>query len=207
MVKKSWISNKYWQDFGGDPSDQSWNPTREEVKEWNKETDKLNKDIAKKKKRLVKGSNKYIKAMSTWKKMLNVQKKMVQKKMPNVHWEGTVRDPRNWKPVKQVLPTVGRQLLPYAKGLGWAGAITTGVSLFAQTKQGKNLIKKVQRYNIKTGPTQYDKDWSKGYSKDYMMKGPFNPLKGQFGERHYDKYSTGTKPQKIKHFPAQRKNN
>ena len=29
-------------DFGGNPSDQSWNPTREEVKEWNKESNKWN---------------------------------------------------------------------------------------------------------------------------------------------------------------------
>ena len=32
------------RDFGGNPSDQSWNPTREEVKEWNKEANKWNKD-------------------------------------------------------------------------------------------------------------------------------------------------------------------
>tara|TARA_Y100000310_G_scaffold127696_1_gene126817 strand:- start:46 stop:459 length:414 start_codon:yes stop_codon:yes gene_type:complete len=92
-----------------------------------------------------------------------------------------------------------------------AGAVIDTVSAFQSLKAAmgkfKTAYRRFKSYNIKTGPTQYDKDWSKGYSKDYMMKGPFNPLKGQFGERHYGKYSTGTKPQKIKHFPAQRKNN
>ena len=98
-----------------------------------------------------------------------VIKKIVNNKLKNIKAAGdkyirglkwSKADTAKWMNTKlPILPTVGRQLLPYAKGLGWAGAITTGVSLLAQTKRAKK------------------------YRADLQ----------------------GTRPQKIKHFPAQRK--
>ena len=74
---------------------------------------------------------------------------------------------------KQVLPTVSRQLLPYAKGLGWAGLITTGVSLLSNKGIG-----------------QYKGTWFQGAQTKRAKK--------------YRADLQGTKPQNIKHFPAQR---
>tara|TARA_R100000306_G_C4300534_1_gene104852 strand:+ start:39 stop:590 length:552 start_codon:yes stop_codon:yes gene_type:complete len=133
-------------------------------------------------------------------------------------------DPRNIKwmkatRVKQVLPTVGRTL---GAASGW-GTLIAGVSLLAQTKpgigktfQGQQRYWIDQWYKIKSGARKHPHKslFSRvlgGVGPNYLA---VNPATGQRaytfkkGLREGRKLITsppGTKPQNIKHFPAQRK--
>ena len=149
------------RDFGGNPSDQSWNPTREEVKKWNKESRDHNKAMAEKKKRLVKGSKwNPIKAISSkktiWKKHGVFKKTAAVKTLAHdigapgsyTAYDKNLKNlvkrinlaGKNWgclnaTRVKQVLPTVGRTL---GVASGW-GTLIAGASLLAQTKKAKQF--------------------------------------------------------------------
>jgi hypothetical protein len=126
---------------------------------------------------------------------LDLREPTTQQIKSNQKWLNVAR-------TKQKLPTIGRTVITGARiATGWVGiGAAIGTSLFAQTKQGKAFTKKIK--------TRVKDIYTKGKYASYLKanidyhKGKGLPYNKNYIRHNY--WTLGTKPQKIKHFPAQR---